>query len=98
MPDATIQSGGTFELLQELGRGGFATTYRARVLDPDLRDEFQTDVVALKIPLNKQKERVLRRELEINAGIHMRLRGLASAHIVRYLGFVSFHDQITMVM
>jgi serine/threonine-protein kinase len=87
-----------FELLQELGKGGFATTYRARVLDADLREEFGTDIVAVKIPLNKQKERVLRRELELNAGIHMRLRGLASPHIVRYLGFVSFRDQITMVM
>ena len=35
-----------FELLQELGKGGFATTYRARVLDPDLREEFGTDIVA----------------------------------------------------
>ena len=48
--------------------------------------------VALKIPLNKQKEWMLRRELELNAGIHLRLRGLASTHIVRYLGFVSFRD------
>ena len=98
MPITAVRDGDAFELLQELGRGGFATTYRARVLDPDLRDEFGTDIVALKIPLNRQKERVLRRELELNAGIHMRMRGLASPHLVRYLGFVSFHDQITMVM
>ena len=88
----------SFELLEELGKGGFATTYRARVLDPELREEFGADEVAIKVPLNKQKERVLRRELELNAGIHMRLKGLQSSNLVRYLGFLSFRNQIVMVM
>ena len=88
----------SFELLEELGKGGFATTYRARVIDPELREEFGAEEVALKIPLNKQKERVLRRELELNAGIHMRLKGLHSVNLVRYLGFLSFQNQIVMVM
>jgi serine/threonine-protein kinase len=87
-----------FELVKELGKGGFATTYRARVLDEELREEYGRDEVAIKVPLDRQKERVLRRELELNAGLHLRLKELQSAHLVRYLGFEVFRGQIVMVM
>lgn len=87
-----------FELIEHLGTGGFAQTYKARVLDEDLADEFGSDVVALKIPLSRQKERVLRRELEMNALLHVRLRKLQSVNLVRYLGFAVFRGSIVMAM
>ncbi|MDG4556818.1 MAG: protein kinase [Candidatus Contendobacter sp.] len=87
-----------FELISHLGMGGFAETYKARVLDEELIDEFGADIVALKIPLDRKKERVLRRELEMNALLHGRLRGLQSINLVRYLGFVVFRGSIVMVM
>ncbi len=87
-----------FELLQLLGTGGFAQTYKAQVLDDDLIQEWKTEVVALKIPLSKKKERVLQKELEMNAVLHMRLRDLQAANLVRYLGFCVFRGQLVMAM
>jgi serine/threonine protein kinase len=84
-----------FELLEQLGRGGFACTYLARVVDSELRDEYQRDEVALKVPLGRREERVLRHEMELNAGLHMRLK---SENLVRYLGFTVFRGRIVMVM
>jgi len=88
----------SFELLKHLGTGGFAHTWKARVLDEDLVEEYGTDVVAMKIPLNRKKERVLRREVELNANLHYRLKELHSCNLVRYLGFSTFRNQIVMVM
>lgn len=87
-----------FELLEPLGRGGFAHTYRARVVDEDLREEFGAEEVALKIPLDKKKERVLKREVEMGASLHLRLKDLQSQNLVRYLGFDFFRGQLVMVM
>jgi serine/threonine-protein kinase len=87
-----------FEILKQLGRGGFACTYLARVKDPDLRTEFGRDEVALKVPLGRKEERLLRREMELNAGLHMRIRHLRSENLVRYLGFEVFDGRLVMVM
>lgn len=87
-----------FKLISHLGMGGFAQTYKARVLDEELKEEFGSDIVALKIPLDRQKERVLRRELEMNAVLHVRLRKIQSVNLVRYLGFAVFRNSIVMVM
>ncbi|HYF96013.1 MAG TPA: protein kinase [Symbiobacteriaceae bacterium] len=87
-----------FELLDLLGTGGFAHTYRARVLDEDLIEDFGTDEVALKIPLNTKKERQLRHELELNASLYLRLKQMESPNIVRYMGFAVFRGQIVMAM
>jgi serine/threonine protein kinase len=87
-----------FKLLKRLGVGGFATTWKARVRDDDLVEEFGTDIVALKIPLDKQKERVLREELVKNAILHESLKDLQSGNLVRYLGFSSFENTIVMAM
>ena len=86
-----------FERLGELGTGGFATTWKARVLDEELIEEWGTDVVALKIP-HKDKERVLHKELEMNALLHMRLKDLQAANLVRYLGFCVYQGRIVMAM
>jgi serine/threonine protein kinase len=40
----------------------------------------------------------MRRELELNVGLHLRLKDLQSSNIVRYLGFEIFRGQIVMVM
>lgn len=95
---ASGASGESFELLEPLGKGGFAHTYRARVIDQDLREEFGVEEVALKIPLDKKKQRVLAREVEMGASLHLRLKGIQSLNIVRYLGFEVFRGQIVMVM
>jgi len=54
-----------FELVgsKPLGQGAFATTWRARVLDPGLIEDYGTSEVALKIPLDKNKERALKKEM-----------------------------------
>jgi serine/threonine-protein kinase len=86
-----------FELVDHLGQGGFAHTYRARVTDPELIAEFGAEEVALKIPL-AGKERALKHELEVNAALHLRMKNLRSLNLVRYLGFEVFRGQIVMVM
>ena len=94
------QGGGTeaFELIRHLGSGGFAHTYCARVLDADLIDEFQTDVVALKIPLNKKKGIQLKKEITLNGALYLHLKQLLGKNLVRCLGFESFRSQVVMVM
>lgn len=87
----------SFELIGELGKGGFATTFKARVLDPELIDEFGAEVVALKVP-HKHKRRILQREVTVNAILHQRLKDLRSENVVRYLGFDVYHGKIVMAM
>jgi len=87
-----------FELIEHLGSGGFAHTYKARSLDRDAVDDYGTDIVAIKIPLNAKKERQLRKEVELNARLHIDLASAQSTNIVRYLGFGIFRGQIVMVM
>lgn len=87
-----------FELLEHLGTGGFAHTYRARVVDEDFLEDFGAEEVALKIPLNRKKERVLRHELELNASLYLRIKKMERTNIVRYLGFAVFRNQIVMAM
>lgn len=86
-----------FELIQHLGQGGFAQTYRARVIDDNYKEEFGEEV-ALKIPLSRERERALRNDIEMNAAIHLRLKKMESLHVVRYMGFCSFRGLIVMVM
>lgn len=87
-----------FELLGEpLGKGGFAVTYKARVLDRELVEDYGCEIVALKIP-HKNKQRVLQRELETNVLLHIHLKNMQSANLVRYLGFCSFRNTIVMAM
>lgn len=86
-----------FELIEHLGTGGFAQTWRARVIDQDLIEEWGEEV-ALKIPLNKKKERMLRKELELNGSLHMQLTEVESKNIVKYLGFEIFDEKLVMVM
>ena len=94
-PAESIES---FELLKHLGSGGFAHTYLARVCAEELAQEYGTDQVALKIPLSRQKARALKRDIELNAALHLRLKDMRSVNIVRYLGFDFYKGQPVMVM
>ena len=91
-PDLPVDE--SFQLFKHLGTGGFAHTWQARVLDEALVEEFETDIVAMKIPLNKKMERVLAREV----GLNEHLKGLQDCNVVRYLGFSTFRNQIVMLM
>lgn len=72
-PYAATGSEEPVELLEYFGTGVFAHTDKAGVLDEDLREEHGADEVALKILLNRKKERALKREFELNASLSLRL-------------------------
>lgn len=87
-----------FELLALLGAGAFGSVHKARVVDQDLIDEYKTDIVAVKIPHDRKKAQALKREVEMNALLHLRLKSLQAPNLVRYLGFETFRNGIVMVM
>jgi serine/threonine protein kinase len=89
--------GEPFKLLRLLGTGGFGHTWKAQVLDEALREEFGAEVVAIKVPLNREKARALKREFAENALFHLRLKELQAVNIVRYLGFDIFQGRLVMV-
>jgi len=86
-----------FKLLKSLGSGGFAQTWKAEVLEPALRSQWG-QVVALKIPHDREKERVLINELILNAVLQTNLRQVEDSHIVRYLGFETYDRKYVMGM
>jgi len=88
----------SFELIDHLGTGGFAQTWSARVVDPDLIKEWGVDEVAIKIPLNRQKALVLKKELELTASLHLQISEMEQKNIVRYFGFEVFENKFVMVM
>jgi serine/threonine protein kinase len=87
-----------FDLIKSLGSGQFAQTYQARVRDEDLVEDYGADHVVLKIPLDRPKERVLQRELELNTASCARLGALKSPYLCRNLGFAVFQGRLVMVM
>jgi serine/threonine protein kinase len=88
-----------FELVEPLGAGGFARTYKARVIDPRLAAEWNTETVALKIPNSKELELALIKELMVGTVVKEALREVAgSANVVRYLGIERFQDDYVAVM
>lgn len=93
-----MEDGEIFELVKRLGSGGFAHTYKAKVLDEDWRLRYGTDTVALKIPLSRKKEILLHDEVELNAMLHKHIRELECKNLCRYLGFNRFQNQTVMVM
>ena len=66
-----------------LGSGGFAHTYRAIVLDPELRREWNCDEVAIKIPLTEEKEKILKKELKVFIALSELLSPNDELNIVR---------------
>ena len=88
----------SFEPINHLGTGGFAQTWLAKITDPELIEEWGVDIVAIKIPLSKQKERVLRKELELTGSLRLQLDEDEARNIVEYLGFEVFDGKLVMVM
>lgn len=87
-----------FKLLGPVGEGAFARTYKAQVMDRDLIEEYNTDIVALKIPRDKKKRRALKVEMEMFTVLHCRLKKLHAPNLVRYLGVETFQNELVMVM
>jgi len=90
--------GEPFELLSRLGVGGFAVTYKARVLDPDLVEEFGSDVIALKIPHDRKTARSLKVEVEQLVALQHGIGRANLDNLVRYLGFEVFQGGLVMIM
>lgn len=86
-----------FRLIKFLGAGGFAQTHKAEVLVKDLREKWG-EIVAIKIPLSKEKEKALISELITTAALHLSLQGMKARNIVQYLGFDTYDDQYVLVM
>ena len=86
-----------FKLIRLLGEGGFGKTFLAQVLDERLRSE-TGEFVALKIPLNKEREEGLIKELITNALFNLKLRGIKHPNVVSYLGFSKFKEHYGMMM
>jgi serine/threonine-protein kinase len=85
-----------FEIIQLLGEGGFGKTYLAEVKDEELRREWG-EYVAIKIPLDREREEVLVSELVTNATLHLKLKGVRAENIVAYLGFSQYKGHYCMV-
>ena len=86
------------KLKPPLGAGGFATTWKARVLDPYLIKKWGVQEVAIKIPLSKEKERILKEEVTRNIELRLQLTEQESVNIVGYLDFEVFDGTLVMVM
>lgn len=86
-----------FKKIGFLGGGNFAVTYKVKVLVEDLINTYGSDIVAIKMPRSEEKEKALLKELVLNTTLHMRMHGMKSQHIVKYLGFdvhkYSFEDE-----
>jgi serine/threonine protein kinase len=85
------------EIICELGAGGFATTYKARVISKELLDEVRQEVVAMKVP-HRFAEKILKDEIVTNAALFVRLKRVSSPNLVEYLTFDTFLSKIVMLM
>ncbi|MEW6680528.1 MAG: hypothetical protein AB1297_05910, partial [bacterium] len=87
-----------FRLVRLLGEGGFGKTYLAEVLNLKLKKEWG-DFVACKVPFDKEKEELLKRELLMNAEVLLKLKNIGqSSNIVQFLGVLKYKGITTMIM
>lgn len=91
-------AGEPFELLSRLGIGGFAVTYKARALEPELVEEFGSTIVALKVPHDRKKARSLKVEVEQLVALQHGIGRNNLDNLVRYLGFEVFQGGLVMIM
>ncbi len=63
----SIDKDNSFELIKELGGGGFATTYQTRIINPRVLKVWKCDeIVAVKIPKDEESAIALPKEIELN--------------------------------
>ncbi|MCK4783484.1 MAG: serine/threonine protein kinase, partial [Desulfobacteraceae bacterium] len=87
-----------FELIEHLGTGGFAQTWRTHIVDQELIDDWGVEEVAIKIPLTRHNELLLRKEVELTGSLCQQMTEIEGKNIVDYLGFEIFEGQVVMVM
>ena len=75
------------EPLEELGRGTFGITVKARVNDPYLIGKWRAKIVALKIPMTRDAEDILVQEVLNNSHLRGALTGLQDVD-----NLVAFYD------
>ena len=92
-----VETGETFELKVHLGTGGFAQTWLAHVIDPDFKEEWGEEV-AIKIQLDKNKEKALKKEIKLSGSLQLQLTLEESKNIVEYFDFETFNGKTVMVM
>jgi eukaryotic-like serine/threonine-protein kinase len=80
-----------YELMECLGAGRFAQTYKAKVLKEELKCDYG-EFVAIKIPLDLALEIILVRDIMLNENLKSRFLGMKSPNIVSYLGFDDYWD------
>jgi serine/threonine protein kinase len=64
---ASIDRDNSFELIKELGGGGFGTTYQSRILNRDILKSWKCEeIVAIKMPKDEKCAIYLSKEIELN--------------------------------
>lgn len=81
-----------FKLVRKLGMDSFSTIYVANVIDEKRKRDWG-EVVVIKIPYNRDKEKSLIQELNLN----FRLSKIVSENLVKY-GFDLFDNKYVFVM
>jgi serine/threonine protein kinase len=95
-----------FKLKKRLGEGHFATTYLAKVVDPDLVKKYGKDLVVLKVPLknressleNEARETIKKENQLFNLIEKGYERKSTNKYIVQYYDFESYKDNIVIVV
>ncbi|MEW6007437.1 MAG: serine/threonine-protein kinase, partial [bacterium] len=87
-----------FREIMLLGSGGFGKTYLVEVLNESLKKEWG-NFVAIKLPSDKEKEELLKRELLVNAEVLLKLKNVGECpNIVQFLGISRYKGYYTMIM
>lgn len=90
--------GEKFEILELLGEGGFAKTWRAKVLNPSLRSAYGVQEVVIKVPHDDEKALSLATDIQINTLLSLRSKRNSNDRIVHYYGVAPFQNNVVIVM
>lgn len=82
-----------------LGKGGFGTTFKVRVLDHRLVKKWGVDIAVIKVPNDRELELGLMKEAVSLGLLSSHLRGTpGGSHVVRYLDVERFKNKMVLVM
>lgn len=88
-----------FEVIKKLGEGAFAETFLVKVVNPKLVKDWGFDKVVIKVPKDKQKEKVLLKEILNNVTLRATLDGIKEENVVKAINAVElYRDRYVMVM